>query len=458
MRPMIAPSAALTAPSAALFVASLNHRSTPIEIRECLALSAEDVRAVLLEFENVAEALLLSTCNRVEVYAVGDPSRAARAFDGIAARRGVDTETVRSHVVTCAGEAALRHCFRVAASLDSMILGEPQILGQVKEAFALAQAAGTIGPMLHRVMEQAFTVAKRVRTETALGQHAVSVPFAAVELAKKIFGNLAGTSALLIGAGEMGELAARHLRDQGAGPLVVANRTRAKADALATDLGGQAIAFDRWRTALASTDIVITSTGAPETIVSVAAVREVLGHRGSRPLFFIDIAVPRDVDSAVGDLPNVFCYDVDDLTHVVEANLREREHEAKKAEALVEREVGRFVKRLGGLGAVPTIVSLRRRVEDIRKAEVARALARLSNASPETRQAVEALSAAIVNKILHAPTVKLREVSENGAGERWAAAVAELFALDTPPEPADETRTGAQSVRAFPGGLLRTAR
>jgi glutamyl-tRNA reductase len=425
------PSAALTGPSAALFVASLNHHTAPVEVRERLALSAADVGAALVLLEDVTEALLLSTCNRVEVYAIGDPSRAPFAFDGIVTRRGLDVDTVRPLVVSRTGEAALRHCFRVAASLDSMIVGEPQILGQVKEAFALAQGAGTVGPMLHRVMEQAFTVAKRVRTETALGQHAVSVPFAAVELAKKIFGDLAGTSTLLIGAGEMGELAARHLRDQGARSIVVANRTRARAEALAANLGGTAIAFDGWRTALATADIVITSTGAPEAIVGVSAVREVLAHRGARPLFFIDIAVPRDVESAVGDLPNVFCYDVDDLTNVVEANLRERGHEARKAEALVEREVGRFVKRLGGLGAVPTIVSLRRHVDEIRKAEVARALARLPQASPETRHAVEALSAAIVNKILHAPTVKLREVSEHGAGDRWAVAVAELFALDT---------------------------
>lgn len=419
----------MTLAPSALFVASLNHRSASVEVRERLALGADEVWTALGESGRFSEAMILATCNRVEVYGVGDPAGAATALDGVCARRGVDPDRVRPLLAVHHGGAAIRHAFRVAAGLDSMILGESQILGQVKDAFALARECRTIGPFLHRVMEQAFTVAKRVRTETGLGQLAVSVPFAAVELARKIFGKLEGTRALLIGAGEMGELAARHLRDQGVGTLIVANRTRARADAVAGVLGGEAIAFEAWPAALAGVDIVITSTGAPEVLVTRQTVREALRHRGPRPLFLVDIAVPRDVEAAVGELPNVFCYDVDDLGRVVEANRRERAHEARKAEGLVEREVARFAARLSGLGAVPTIVSLRERLEAIRAAEVERALARLGSPPPETREAIETLSRAIVNKVLHAPTVKLREASENGAGDRWAAAVTELFAL-----------------------------
>ena len=426
----------MTPTASAIFVATLNYRSAPVDVRERLALAADDVRMALRGLPDLSEAVILSTCNRVEIYGVGDPELAAAAFDGIALRRGLDPATVRSLVVALSGEPAIRHAFRVAASLDSMIVGESQVLGQMKDAFALARECGTVGPLLHRVMEQAFTVGKRVRTETTLGQHAVSVPFAAVELAKKIFGALRTTRALLIGAGEMGELAARHLRDQGVGELIVTNRTHAKAEAVAGALGATAVPWDAWRTALADVDIVVTSTGAPGVIITREAVRDALARRGPRPLFFVDIAVPRDVDPAVGELPDVFCYDVDDLGRVVDANLKERAHEAKKAEALVDREVPRFAARLSGLGAAPTIVALRQKVERIRAAEVERALARLAGASPETRQAIEALSAAIVNKVLHAPTVKLRETSEDGRGDQWAAAVTALFALEAAPAPA----------------------
>jgi glutamyl-tRNA reductase len=431
----------MTTPAASFFVASLSHHRAPLVVRERLALSAEEVPHALVGLDGLAEAMIISTCNRVEVYGVADAAVAGTVFDTLCARRAVDPALVRPLVRACSGADAIRHCFRVAASLESMIVGESQILGQVKDAFALARRAATVGPLLHRVMEHAFTVAKRVRTETALGQHAVSVPLAAVELARKIFGDLTGTRALLIGAGEMGEIAARGLREQGLAALTIANRTFARAEALAGTLGGAAIAFDDWRGALAAVDIVITSTGAPDAVVTRSIVREALARRGGRPLFFVDIAVPRDVEPAVAELPNVYCYDVDDLTAVVEANRRERAHEARRAEDIVEREVSRFVARLGGLAAVPAIVSLRRRVDALRQAEVERALGRLRDASPETRQALEALSIALVNKVLHAPTVKLRETSEDGAGDRLASAVTELFALDetaaaAPPAPA----------------------
>ncbi len=280
---------------------------------------------------------------------------------------------------------------------------------------------------------QAFAVAKRVRTETEIGHHAVSVSFAAVELAKKIFAGLSGRAVLLVGAGKMGELAARHLVEQGAFPIYVANRTWARAQEMARALSGTPVPFDELTTAMESADIVITSTAAPGPIVSRDAVQQLIHGRRVRPLFFIDIAVPRNVEASVNTLPNVYVYDVDDLRQVVDANLRERAREAQRAEALVEREVAKFLARLSDVEVIPTIVSLRERLEGIRAGEVRKALARLPDATPETREAIEALSAAIVNKILHAPITKLRESSRAGAGRSWTELVHELFALGRKP-------------------------
>lgn len=419
----------------ALFVAGVNHRTAPVEVREGLASAGPEIGCALdavREGARLSETVIVSTCNRVEVYGVADGGNEAglASLAALARLKGVDPGMVREHAYVKVDGDAVRHCFRVASSLDSMILGEPQILGQFKDAYGAAQERGVVGTLLHRLMDQALSVAKRVRSETGVAEHAVSVSFAAVELAKKIFGDLAGRTVLLIGAGEMGQLAARHLVDHGVGRLRVTNRTASRAEALATDLGGEAVPFEGWAATLPDTDIVVTAAGAPEPIVTREAVREALQRRRSRPLFFIDIAVPRDVEPAAGDLPDVFCYDVDDLKHVVEANRRERLREAEKAEALVEREAQKFVARLRDAVAVPTIVALRERCESIRESEVARALARLRDVTPETRAAVEALSAAIVNKILHAPTVKLREASRAGGGEHLGAVVAELFALE----------------------------
>jgi glutamyl-tRNA reductase len=331
------------------------------------------------------------------------------------------------------------HAFRVAASLDSMVLGEPQILGQVKDAFALAQSCRVVGPTLHALMSQAFAVAKRVRTDTEIGRFAVSVSFAAVELARKIFGTLDGKAVLLIGAGEMGELAARHLQDQGTLPVYVANRTWGRAQELARDLAGTAVRYEDFPSVMAEVDIVITLTAAPEPIISAADVETVLRARHERPLFFIDIAVPRNVEPAVNDLDNAYCYDVDDLRSVVESNLRERQREAQRGEVLVEREVAKFVERLKDLEVVPTIVSLREKLEEIRRGEVARALGRLPGADEATKQTLEALSQAIVNKVLHGPTVKLRDSSRAGHGRRWVEVISEVFGLGakgrTGPEP-----------------------
>jgi glutamyl-tRNA reductase len=419
---------------AELFLAGVSHKTAPIAVREQLAVEEDKLREILLDIHArgiFSEVMILSTCNRVEVYGVADVPGEARAlaFRRLGQQRGLDLAVLDPMLYTKSGTEAIRHCFQVAASLDSMIIGEPQILGQVKEAFALAQSCQTVGPLLHRLLSQAFAVAKKVRTETELARHAVSVSYAAVELARKIFGGLEGKAVLLIGAGKMGELAARHLVDQGAFPIFVANRTWPRAQEMARVLAGTAVPFDEWPETLMAVDIVITSTGAPEPIVRKEDVERGLHARRSRPLFFIDIGVPRDVEPSVNELEAVFCYDIDDLRQVVESNVRERLREAQKAEAVVEREVARFLDRARDLEVVPTIVSLRERLETIRRGEVEKALVSLPAADPPTRRAIESLSQSIVNKILHAPIVKLRESSRSGHGRSWTEMVHELFGL-----------------------------
>ena len=417
-----------------LFAAGLSHKNAPVALREQLALDPDKLREVLRDAVAtgaVREAVVLSTCNRVEVYGVAEAAGAARTalFAALCRQRGIAPASVESLLYTHEDEDAIRHAFRVAASLDSMMIGEPQILGQVKDAFALAQSCETVGPALHTLFTQAFGVAKRVRSETEIARHAVSVSFAAVELAKKIFAGLSRRAVLLVGAGKMGELAAKHLVEQGAFPIYVVNRTWSRAQEMARALSGTALPFDELATALSAVDIVVTSTGAPAPIVTRDMVARVMDGRRARPLFFIDIAVPRDVERGVDSLDDVYCYDIDDLKQVVDSNIRERLREAQRAEALVEREVAKFKARLGDVEVIPTIVSLRERLEEISRGEVKKALARMPDATPETRAAVEALAASIVNKVLHAPITKLRESSRAGSHRSWLEVVHELFGL-----------------------------
>jgi glutamyl-tRNA reductase len=421
-----------------LFVAGLSHRTAPVQIREQLAIEEDKLREVLHDLHGASvasELVIVSTCNRVEIYGVADAPGEARtaALRQVCQYRGIEPAAVEPHLYTHVETEAVRHVFRVASSLDSMLVGEPQIGGQVKDAFALAQSCETVGPMLHRLFTQAFAVAKKVRTETEIGRHAVSVSFAAVELARKIFTRLEGKAVLLVGAGKMGGLAARHLVEQGAFPVYVVNRTWTRAQEMARALSGTAVPFTDLETAMRAVDIVITSTGSPVPLIGVDMVSRVMHGRRTRPLFFVDIAVPRDVEGAVNTLDNVYCYDIDDLKQVVDANLRERLREAQRAESLVDREVQKFALRLRDVEIVPTIVSLRERLETIRAAEVEKALSRLNGASPETREAIEALSNGIVNKILHAPITKLRESSRAGAGRSWTELVHELFGLGRQP-------------------------
>jgi glutamyl-tRNA reductase len=422
------------APDGLLFVAGMNHRTAPVAMREQLAFEEEKIREILADLSGrglLQEVMILSTCNRVEVYGVAAVPGEARsqAFSRLGSHRGVAWRELEPLLYTATGDEAALHAFRVAASLDSMVLGEPQILGQVKDAFALAQSAGTAGPVLHALMSHAFSAAKRVRSETLVGRLAVSISYAAVELARRIFEGLEGKAVLLVGAGEMSELAARHLIDHGALPIYVANRTWSRAQELARGLGGVPVPFDQLEATLARVDIVVTSTAAPEPVVTAAQVRAALHARRGRPLFFIDIAVPRNVEPAVNDLEGAFCYDIDDLRTVVESNLKERQREAQRAQVLLEREVDKFVGRLQQLEVVPTIVSLREKLEAIRRAELERALARLPGAAEDTRRVMDALSQAIVNKVLHAPMVKLKDSSRAGHGRRWTEMISELFGL-----------------------------
>jgi glutamyl-tRNA reductase len=420
-------------PVRSLVVTGLSHRTAPVEVRERLAVGERDLGDALRALHAhgaLREVVLVSTCNRLEVWGSADEPAGAAAgmFAALCRERGVDLERLDGALYTKTGEDAVKHAFRVAASLDSLVLGEPQILGQVKAAYAAAVAAGTVGAIMHRFMTQAFVAAKRVRTETELGRHAVSVSSAAVELAKKIFGDLSGRSALLIGAGTMGELAARHLADAGIATLYVANRTRSRAVDLAGALGAVALPYEACLDALADVDIIVTSAAAPEPIIRAADVRRALGRR-TRPLFFIDIAIPRNVAPEVSALGNVYCYDVDDLGQVVEANARERRREAQRAEALLDREVAAFAVALATLDAVPTIVSLRDKLEAIRREELERVFAELG-ADGQVREALEAMSARLVNKVLHGPLACLHAGSRAGRGAELVASVRELFALD----------------------------
>lgn len=420
-----------------LFVSGLSHRNAAVSVREQIAVEEDKLREILgdVQASGVAsEVVVLSTCNRVEVYAVADVPGEARSsiFRHLCRQRGVDVIAVEPVLYTHEEADAVRHAFRVASSLDSMMIGEPQILGQVKDAFALAQACETVGPTLHTLFTQAFAVAKRIRTETDIARHAVSISFAAVELAKKIFAGLSGRAVLLVGTGTMGELAAKHLVEQGAFPIYVTNRTASRAQEVARALAGTAVPFGDLTTAIEAVDIVITSTGATEALVTRALVQQLM-HGRRRPLFFIDIAVPRNVEASVNTLDNVYVYDVDDLKSVVDANLRERSREAQRAEGILEREVAKFLARLRDVEVIPTIVSLRDRLEAIRQAEIRKTLARLPDASPEMCEALDALSNAIVNKILHTPIAKLRESSRAGAGRSWTELVHELFGLGRTP-------------------------
>jgi len=385
--------------------------------------------------------MIVSTCNRVEFLAnMKNGSGDLRAFmrDYFA----VDLSEFESHLYEFREDAAVRHVFRVAASLDSMIVGEPQILGQIKEAYATARAVGTVRLELDQLLTRAFAVAKRVRTETAVGSSSVSVASVAVELAEKIFGNLKGKSVYLVGAGKMSELAARHLLAHGAEAIFVANRTYDRAIGLAHKFKGQAIEFNRLYETCERADIVITSTGSPHFIFRRQHGEQFLARRKNRPMFFIDIAVPRDVDPELNKLDGIFVYDIDDLQQAVATHVADRRKEAEKAEAIVNGEVQKFQARLQTLDVVPTIVSLHEHLETIRQAEIDRVRGRLGPMSSEQELAVEALTRGIINKIMHTPISALKTAARDQESTTVVELVRRLFNLEDEQTRAAPSKSG----------------
>jgi glutamyl-tRNA reductase len=421
-----------------LAVVGASHRTAPIEHRERFALGRTEVPDALLELaEDGSEAVVLSTCNRTEVYLSlpdgSDGVEHARAL--LAARIGQDPAQAARYFYVHRDRQAAEHLFRVSSGLDSMILGEPQIQGQVKEAYATArEVAGENGPVvgqaLHRLFQTAFSIGGKVRSETGLGVGAASVSSAAVDLAKKIFGSLKGRRALVLGAGEMSEVTLECLRAEGVRTAIVANRTWDRARELAERWGGEAIHWEEFAGALPQVDIVICSTAAPHPVLTVERLRGALPHGPRRPLCIIDIAIPRDVEPAVADQPNVFLYNIDDLQQMVDDNLGRRRAQLPQAESIVARGVEEFWAWYASLAVVPTIRALRDRGEELRRAEMERALRQLSHLSPEDQLAIDALTRSLVNKVLHAPTARLRDAAGNGRGTGVLDTVRYLFALD----------------------------
>jgi glutamyl-tRNA reductase len=410
-----------------LALIGINHRTAPVEVRERMHIPESRLtQAVsdLVHREGIREGLILSTCNRVEVMTSAEDSVDAEPIiqQFLAEHHRFELGPYQRFFYHYQQQEVVRHLFRVASSLDSMILGEPQILGQLKRAYALAHEAGGLNGSLKEIAGQALAVGRRVRRETALGSAAVSVSYAAVELAKKIFGSLEGRTIFVIGAGKMGELAAKHLLSSGASAIYVTNRTYERAVQLAAAFCGTAIAFEQLFEHLPKADIVISSTGAAGYVVNKEDVARILSARRNRPVFFVDIAVPRDIDPLVNELDNAFVYDIDDLGQVVEANKKQREREAVWAEEIVQEEVQRTMRRLASRDLVPTIVALEDRLNAIREREVERYNTRLGDLTPEQRQAVDALTRGIMNKILHGPITELK----NGAGQPEQAALVRL--------------------------------
>jgi glutamyl-tRNA reductase len=400
-----------------LIVIGVNHQTAPVEVREQFAISEArlpEAVKTLASQPGIEEAMIVSTCNRVEVVARTSDSRADLhgCLENI---YGFDPQPYRKYLYEYRERDAVRHVFRVASSLDSMVVGEPQILGQVKEAYATARAVGAVNSQLDALYSRAFAVAKRVRTETAIAMSAVSIASVAVDLAKKIFGNLEGKSVYLVGAGKMCELAARHLLAHGATKIYVGNRTYERAAALAKKFNGEAIVFDQLYDTVDRADIVISSTGAPHIIFRKEHGEKFLSRRRNRPMFFIDIAVPRDVDPEMNKLDGIFVYDIDDLQQVVASHISDRRVEADRAEAIVQLEVDKFLARLQTLDVVPTIVSLQEHLETVRQAEIDRVRGRLGTLTPEQEMAVEALSRGIINKIMHTPITTLKSVARESS-------------------------------------------
>ena len=399
-----------------LLLVGLNHRTAPVEIRERAHVSSNDLESAIASLRalpGVEGASLLSTCNRVEaVVSASGSDVTATVVEWLSARTGVEQADLERHLYILRDDAVVGHFFRVASGLDSMVIGEPQIGGQVRCAFHAARKQAAFDPLLRQLFEHTLRVAKKVRSQTGIGLHAVSIPYAAVELAKKIFGNLTGLRVLLVGAGEMGELTAEHLHKQQVKQVFVANRSHDRAIELAGRFEGEAVQFDSLPDRLMECDIVIASTAAPHFVIEYDQVRSAVQHRRNRNLFLIDLSVPRNIEPAVGTIDSAYLYNIDDLRGVAEANAELRRSEASDADEIIDGEVSAFRRRLIAQDAVPTIVELQRRVDEIRTAELEKCLRRVGPITVEQREAIETLTLQMTNKILHYPIVHLRGSDE----------------------------------------------
>ncbi|BBO69986.1 glutamyl-tRNA reductase [Desulfosarcina alkanivorans] len=413
----------------------LNHKTASVDVRECIAFTAEETdRALMMLRENpaIGESVLFSTCNRIELLMAVDDRRAAVAIakQFIAEFKKIPLSRFESSLYLYEGDDAVRHAFQVAASLDSMVVGEPQILGQMKEAYRKATLESTSGTILNKLLHRTFFVAKKVRTETGIGDHAVSISYAAIELGKKIFGDLEGKRVMLIGAGEMAELAVDHLIRNRAGTITVANRTFARGVELADRFRGKAINFEEIIDGIKDVDIVISSTGATEYVLHKNQIKDAMKSRRNRSLFFIDIAVPRDIDPGINRISNAYVYDIDDLKGIVDENVEDRNREAVKARRIIDEAVIGFRRWYDTLEVVPTIVSLRGKVEAMARQELEKTLGSLSHLSDTDKRAIERMTSALVNKILHGPTDFLKKDGCHGNKSASLDLTRKLFNLE----------------------------
>jgi glutamyl-tRNA reductase len=437
-----------------LVLVGISHHTAPVEVRERVDFAARGVPEALRALAgrgSTREAAIVSTCNRAELYAACDDPGATRADleRFITEFNDVAPADIRPHVYDVADVEAARHLFRVAAGLDSLVVGEPQILGQVKDAHAAAAEAHTVGPLLNRLFHASFAVGKRVRAETGLGAGAVSISYAAVALARKIFGDLEGRSVLVIGAGEMGKLTALHMKSQGIQHVTIVSRTMAHAARTAEAIGASAAPWDEMDAVLGASDIVITATGAGSPILTKAHVEAVMRPRRNRPLFIIDIALPRDIEAAAGEIEQVFLYNLDDLQATIRENLARRAGEVSRAESIVGEEVEKFAGWLRSRGAIPTVVALRQRFEAIRRAELDRLNFKLSTLSPDARARVDEITHLIVEKLLLTPTEQLKAVTDADTVGAYAEALTRLFGLGD--DDRDEgSERGERRVEQFP--------
>jgi len=427
-----------------LFLLGVSHRTAPVDLRERLDFSSRDLSAAseaIARRPSMSESVVLSTCNRSEIYvASSDPAQSREELvTFLSDYHHVPAHAFQPHLFSLENSAAVAHLFRVAAGLDSLVVGEPQILGQVKEAYQAAAGKQCVGPVLSNAFRWSFGVGKRVRTETALGEGAVSVSFAAVALARKIFGRLKGRRVLVVGAGEISSLTAQHLRAQGVGEIVITSRTHANAEALANEVGGLAVPWEGMINALGSADIVITATGSQRPIITRPQLEAAHGYRRGTPLFIIDVAVPRDVDPAIAEIEQVFLYNIDDLQSIVEENLSRRKAEVERAESIVNEEVTKFMAWQRSRGAVPTVVALRQRFEAIRRSELQRLEGKLGGLPPEARARVDEVTRLIVEKLLLEPTEQLKALPDEETQAAYTEAVNRLFRL-ADEEPLDDAR------------------